>query len=107
MPVFARNRRRGADISQVVADEPDWPNRQSAPERDPRQDGTVEIEDVDAPAAAIRERARAALLVACDGWRQWRRCTDPDGLRVAHPHPECLAAQYRYELILLENGIPR
>ena len=63
--------------------------------------------DVDAPAAAIRERARAALLVACDGWRQWRRCTDPDGSRVAHPHPECLAAQYRYELILLENGIPR
>jgi hypothetical protein len=92
-----------------VADEPDWCDRVNVPECDPPDEATVEIDDddVDAPAAAIRERARAALLVACDGWRNWRRCTDPDGSRVAHPHPECLAAQYRYELILLENGIPR
>ena len=70
-------------------------------------DDAVVVEDVDEPTAAIRERARTALLAACEGWRAWRRCTGPDGSRVAHPHPECLAAQYRYELILLENGVPR
>jgi hypothetical protein len=57
--------------------------------------------------AAARERAREALLVACDGWRERGRCTAPDGTRVRNPHPECLAAQYRHEVILLENGIAR
>jgi hypothetical protein len=90
-----------------VADDPNSRDGQDTIERDLRSERTAEMEDVDAPTAAIKERARAALLVACDGWRKWRRCTDPDGTRVAHPHPECLAAQYRYELILLENGIPR
>ena len=66
-----------------------------------------DLDDLDTPTAAIRERAREALLVACDGWRARRRCTAPDGTRVVHPHPECLAAQYRHELILLENGVPR
>ena len=61
----------------------------------------------DASIAAAREHARNALLVACDGWRERRRCTAPDGTRVRNPHPECLAAQYRHEVIRLENGIAR
>jgi hypothetical protein len=77
----------------------------------PRQPDTTgevgEVGEVDAPTAAIIERARAALLVACEGWRERGRCTAPDGSRIAHPHPGCLAAQYRHELILLENGITR
>jgi hypothetical protein len=61
----------------------------------------------DASIAVARERAREALLVACDGWRERRRCSAPDGTRIRNPHPECLAAQYRHEVILLENGIAR
>jgi len=109
----ARNRRRSADISDVAAPDSAPCDRRDATDRDAHHesnvdvDDVVDVEDVDEPTAAIRERARTALLAACEGWREWRRCTAPDGSRVAHPHPECLAAQYRYELILLENGIPR
>ena len=105
--VRARNRRRSADIPEVVADDSDRCDRRGPTGRDPVHESNVRVDDVDAPTAAIRARAEQALLVACEGWRAWRRCTAPDGTRVAHPHPECLAAQYRYELILLENGIPR
>ena len=93
-----------------MANDSDPCDRRDPIRRDPVPESNVRVDDgeeVDAPTAAIRERARTALLAACEGWRQWRRCTAPDGSRVAHPHPECLAAQYRYELILLENGIPR
>jgi hypothetical protein len=101
------NPRRPADISEVVADHSDTRDGPVPIGDGPGLDSNVGVADADAPTAAIRERARAALQVACQGWREWRRCTAPDGTRVAHPHPECLAAQYRYELILLENGIPR
>ncbi|HWM19604.1 MAG TPA: hypothetical protein VNO51_07940 [Ilumatobacteraceae bacterium] len=86
--------------------------RGQAVERD-RHDDTADgviiddLDGLDGPNAAIRRRAREALLAACEGWRARRRCTAPDGTRIAHPHPECLAAQYRHELILLENGVPR
>jgi hypothetical protein len=74
--------------------------------RDPLDAAT--IDGVDDPAtAAVRMRAEAALLGACEGWRERGRCTAADGSRIAHPHPRCLAAQYRHELILLENGISR
>jgi len=79
----------------------------NAPRQPDTFDEVDEVDEVDAPTAAIIERARAALLVACDGWRERGRCTAPDGSRIAHPHPGCLAAQYRHELILLENGITR
>jgi hypothetical protein len=70
-------------------------------------DPSVVADDVEGRTAAIRERAHQALLEACHGWRERRRCTAPDGTRVRNPHPECLAAQYRHEVILLENGIAR
>jgi hypothetical protein len=79
----------------------------NAPRQPDTFDEVDEVDEVDAPTAAIIERARAALLVACEGWRERGRCTAPDGSRIAHPHPGCLAAQYRHELILLENGITR
>jgi hypothetical protein len=74
------------------------PIAETAAEHDPYGDASV---------AGARERAREALLVACDGWRERRRCTAPDGTRIRNPHPECLAAQYRHEVILLEHGIAR
>ena len=103
------NGRGPADISDVVTDDPDALRHPAATEPDPLDEATVSVDEFDdnTPVAAIRERARAALLVACEGWRERGRCTAPDGTRVAHPHPGCLAAQYRYELILLENGITR
>jgi hypothetical protein len=108
--VGAGNRRGDADISLVVtSDSIEHRLRQAVD--DDRYDDIPQIDDVtgdlDPSNAAIRQRAREALLVACDGWRVRRRCTAADGSRIAHPHPECLAAQYRHELILLENGIPR
>jgi hypothetical protein len=107
----AGNRGGDADISLVVAQDAIDPRRGTAVGRVLDDDTTVidggGIDDLDASNAAVRKRAREALLTACDGWRARRRCTAPDGTRVAHPHPECLAAQYRHELILLENGVPR
>ncbi len=103
---MAGDRRGDADNSVVVTDHSSGPRPTPSVERD-LPDETVAVDDLDPPTAAVRARAREALLVACDGWRARRRCTAPDGTRVVHPHPECLAAQYRHELILLENGIPR
>jgi hypothetical protein len=103
---IAGNRRGDADNSVVATDDPSEPCPTPADDRD-LPDDTAVVDDPDAPTAAIRERAREALVVACDGWRARRRCTAPDGTRVVHPHPECLAAQYRHDLILLENGVPR
>ena len=57
--------------------------------------------------ATTRERAQAALEDACDGWLAGRRCTGADGSRLPHPHPTCLQAQYRHDVILLEGGLPR
>jgi hypothetical protein len=109
-PAGDGNRRADADISLVVAPDSIDQRRGQAVERDlvgPADIDDLDDIDLDAPNAAIRQRAREALLVACNGWRARRRCTAPDGTRIAHPHPECLAAQYRHELILLENGVPR
>jgi hypothetical protein len=108
--VVVGNRRVEPDISVVVTDDSNVLRGPDASERDPHAEATVAVDkmdNVDAATAAIRDRARAALLLACDGWRERGRCTAPDGTRVAHPHSACLAAQYRYELILLENGIAR
>jgi 2-polyprenyl-6-methoxyphenol hydroxylase-like FAD-dependent oxidoreductase len=108
--VVVGSRRVEPGISVVVTDDSNVLREPDASECDPHDEATVAVskmDDVDATTAAIRERARAALLVACDGWRERGRCTAPDGTRVAHPHSACLAAQYRYELILLENGITR
>jgi len=109
--VVVGNRRGEPDISVRVTDDSNALRRPDAIELDARDEVVVNevsnVNNVDATTAAIRERARAALLVACDGWRERGRCTAPDGTRVAHPHSGCLEAQYRYELILLENGITR
>ena len=62
------------------------------------------------PVSTDPERAVAladeAMAAACSGWRRDRRCVDPSGDRLAHPHPQCLHARYRYLLILLQNGLP-
>ena len=70
-------------------------------------DGGGEGDGGEVDREAARQLARIALLDACEGWRQLRRCTAPDGTRLPHPHPECLVAQYRHEVILLEHGVPR
>lgn len=57
--------------------------------------------------ATSRERALSALADACEGWRSNRRCVDESGGRLAHPHPGCLQAQYRHDVILLDAGLPR
>ncbi len=106
---IAGNRRGNADNPGVVTEDSSEPRPMPPVDRD-LPDGMgdmVDTDDLDTPTAAIRARAREALLVACDGWRTRRRCTAPDGTRIVHPHPECLAAQYRHELILLENGVSR
>jgi hypothetical protein len=46
-----------------------------------------------------------ALVDACPGWRERRRCIGADGQRLFHPHPPCLQAQYRHDLILIEHGL--
>ena len=65
------------------------------------------------PAEPVRvdaERAVAladeAMAAACSGWRRDRRCVDQSGDRLAHPHPLCLHARYRYLLTLLQHGLP-
>ena len=60
--------------------------------------GDGEAEDALALAAAVLEST-------CSGWRRNRRCVDEHGNRVAHPHPNCLHAQYRHYMILLEHGL--
>jgi hypothetical protein len=52
------------------------------------------------------ELANDALADACAGWRMNRRCVDPEGRRVLHPHPSCLHAQYLHDVILLNAGLP-
>lgn len=59
----------------------------------------------DEPDAGWAATAAAALTDACHGWQRNRRCTDRAGVRILHPHPYCLDAQYRHDLILLEHGL--
>lgn len=49
--------------------------------------------------------ADAALQAACPGWRRDHRCVDENGHQLANPHPECLAAEQRYRVILIEHDI--
>jgi hypothetical protein len=45
------------------------------------------------------------LADACAGWRHRQRCTDENGAQLADPHPTCLDAQHRLQLLRL--GHPR
>jgi hypothetical protein len=45
------------------------------------------------------------LADACDGWRLRRRCVDAGGRQLRDPHPQCLEAQHRYVLALLEHRL--
>jgi hypothetical protein len=68
---------------------------------------TTPHRDLNAPTTdALRlAAARAELADACDGWRLRHRCVDADGTQLRDPHPECLAVQYRYVLVLIEHGL--
>lgn len=110
--VVVGNRWSDADMTVVMTEESNALVGPDAIELAPldvatADDDKADDDKVDAPTAVIRERALTALLGACVGWRERGRCIAPDGSRIAHPHPRCLAAQYQYELILLENGIRR
>ncbi len=45
--VRARNRRRSADISDVVADDSDRCDRRDATDRDPHHESNVDVDDVE------------------------------------------------------------
>lgn len=50
-------------------------------------------------------RAANELHSACAGWRLRQRCVDEHDRQVFNPHPECLAAQQRYVVFLLNHGL--